>query len=280
MMTSHDFALSVLRTNPRRCAHQVYATVRPMSRAMSWAIRFSNPSPRSFEKGRLLGSEQTRRALGALGALGALRALRALREATTTPTAFSSVSALSAPSALSALGQCKDIQRPSLRRVLRKVAPRVRDSAAPYRVARVEPRRHDGAGPSADPGQDRDILFAVRTAIGHRLADDPRARLVLPEQLAGSRVHRLEPPFHRSLEDDIAGGGERSAPHWKTLGELPGGTLADRIPGGEFPPMSSRTSVVLDVRADERRPGDVVRLGRLEIHAQVLVRQVKQSRPW
>src|SRR5688500_10903389 len=128
MMTSHDFALSVLRTNPRRCAHQVYATVRPMSRAMSWAIRFSNPSPRSFEKGRLLGSEQTRRALGALGAL---RALRALREATTTPTAFSSVSAPSAPSALSALGQCKDIQRPSLRRVLRKVAHRVRESAAP-----------------------------------------------------------------------------------------------------------------------------------------------------
>src|SRR5687768_9195985 len=122
MMTSHDFALSVLRTNPRRCAHQVYATVRPMSRAMSWAIRFSNPSPRSFEKGRLLGSVQTRRALGALGAL------RALREATTTPTAFSSVSALSA---LSALGQCKDIQRPSLRRVLRKVAHRVRESAAP-----------------------------------------------------------------------------------------------------------------------------------------------------
>src|SRR5687767_7762430 len=125
MMTSHDCALSVLRTNPRRCAHQVYATVRPMSRAMSWAILFSNPSPRPFEKGRLLGSEQTRRALGAL------RALRALREATTTPTAFSSVSALSAPSALSALGQCKDIQRPSLRRVLRKVAHRVRESAAP-----------------------------------------------------------------------------------------------------------------------------------------------------
>src|SRR5256714_12972056 len=61
-MTSQLPAFSVLRTKPRRCAHEVYATRSPRSWAMSAAMRFSKPSPRTFENGRLFGSAQTRRA--------------------------------------------------------------------------------------------------------------------------------------------------------------------------------------------------------------------------
>ena len=46
----------------------------------------------------------------------------------------------------------------------------------------------DRAGPAADAGQDRDVLPAVRPAIGDRLADDPGAGLELPQQLAGPGV--------------------------------------------------------------------------------------------
>ena len=63
MTTSHVPACSVLRKNPRRCAHHVYSTGRCISRAISSAILFSKPSPFSFENGRLFGSAQTRRAV-------------------------------------------------------------------------------------------------------------------------------------------------------------------------------------------------------------------------
>src|SRR6185312_3922488 len=59
-MTSQLRALRVLRTKPRRCAHHVYSTRSPRSAASSEAMRFSNPSPRSFENGKLFGSAQTR----------------------------------------------------------------------------------------------------------------------------------------------------------------------------------------------------------------------------
>ena len=53
-------APSVLRMKSRRCAHQVYDSSASCSSATSSAIRFSNPSPCSFENGRLFGSAQTR----------------------------------------------------------------------------------------------------------------------------------------------------------------------------------------------------------------------------
>src|SRR6185295_10015232 len=53
-------AFNVLRKKPRRCAHQVYSTFSPNSFANKSASLFSKPSSRSFEKGRLFGSAQTR----------------------------------------------------------------------------------------------------------------------------------------------------------------------------------------------------------------------------
>src|SRR5205085_11986519 len=62
--TSHAPAFKVLRMKPRRCAHQVYSSFSCRSSANSSAILFSNPSPRSFENGRLFGSAHTRRTPG------------------------------------------------------------------------------------------------------------------------------------------------------------------------------------------------------------------------
>src|SRR6476659_2778783 len=60
MTTSHESAAKVLRMKPRRWGHQVYVTPARSSPAISWAKWFSSPSPDRLEKGRLLGSEQTR----------------------------------------------------------------------------------------------------------------------------------------------------------------------------------------------------------------------------
>src|SRR4051812_31872306 len=59
--TSHNPAFNEFRRKPRRSAYHVYSRRAPSSRATSSASRFSKPSARSFENGRLLGSAQTRR---------------------------------------------------------------------------------------------------------------------------------------------------------------------------------------------------------------------------
>jgi hypothetical protein len=65
MTRSHCPARSVLRTKPTTCGKKVYFTGSDMSCARSAAILFSKPSPFSSEKGRLLGSAQTRNSLRA-----------------------------------------------------------------------------------------------------------------------------------------------------------------------------------------------------------------------
>src|SRR3954466_16067674 len=60
MITSHCWALSVLRTKPRRCAHQVKEIVLPRSPATSSASLFSKPCCCASENGRLFGSAHTR----------------------------------------------------------------------------------------------------------------------------------------------------------------------------------------------------------------------------
>src|SRR3954451_24867864 len=49
-------------------------------------------------------------------------------------------------------------------------------------VARIHLSSNDRARPAADAGDDRNILAAVRTAVADRLADDPAARLELPQE--------------------------------------------------------------------------------------------------
>src|SRR4051794_7818740 len=62
------------RKKPRRWADQSYLTVNPRSLASNSAMRFSNPSPRSLENGRLLGSAAMRSSVAA--ATGAVEAFR------------------------------------------------------------------------------------------------------------------------------------------------------------------------------------------------------------
>src|SRR5215207_9143590 len=101
--------LSVLRKKPRRCAHQVYSTRSPRSRAMSSAILFSKPSRRSFENGRLFGSAQMRSSRGPLGVAGA-----------------AATSSAVAPNASSRKG--KDIEHSAFGGLLRQIANRVAEA--------------------------------------------------------------------------------------------------------------------------------------------------------
>src|SRR4051812_36374948 len=157
-----------------------------MSASSSWAISstilFSKPSSRSFEKGRLLGSAHTRssRACAAPMSAKIANAMRTLREA-------------------------EDIERSSLVRCLLEVSHCVDEAERGGAIARVKVTGNDRTGPATDSGQYRDILVAVRPAIGDRLADDSRAGLELPKQFAGLGMYRFEPAFHRAVEHDVSG---------------------------------------------------------------------------
>src|SRR5436190_6718423 len=78
-------------------------------------------------------------------------------------------------------GKRKHIQHPALRRGRRQVTHCIGPATVGARIARVEIACHHGAGPTANAGEDGDVLPAIRTAIRHRLADDSRGRLVAPE---------------------------------------------------------------------------------------------------
>src|SRR5207302_6495034 len=88
-------------------------------------------------------------------------------------------------------------------------------------LARVHLRGHHRAGPAAYSSHDRDILPAVGTAIADRLADDPAARLELPHDFAGARVHGFEPAVHRPVEDETAGGRKRRTPYRQVFRDFP-----------------------------------------------------------
>src|SRR5688500_9997408 len=212
--TSQMPARIVLRKKPRRCAHQVYSTVAPSSRATRSARRFSNPSSRWLEKGRLFGSAQTRSVRTA--ARCSPPPARGI-DAAAIPTSSGSASSAAAPR----LWKGEDMERPSLGRRLLQVAHRVHESERGGGVAGIEVAGDDRSRPAANAGEDGHVLLAVRSAIADRLADDPRSGLELPERRAGARVHRLEPVVHRAVEDDVAGGGERTAPHRKLLLDAP-----------------------------------------------------------
>src|SRR5690349_24732718 len=107
-------------------------------------MRFSNPSSRALEKGRLLGSAQIRNSRAWAGKVAA--------------------TASSSARARGALGQAEDIERPPLGRVLRQVAHGADEAKRRGLVARVEATRDDGAGPAADTRQHRHILMPVRAA--------------------------------------------------------------------------------------------------------------------
>src|SRR5436190_3827450 len=157
MMTSQSPALSVLRMKPRRCDHQTYSTGSPSSRPMSCASRFSNPSPRSFENGRLFGSAQTRIDGRALATVLDARA----------PSMTATAASMHITAAAVRLREREDIQHASLLRSGRQVAHGVYEPERRGRVARVQNPGDDGARPSAYSRQDSDVLPPDRAAVRH-----------------------------------------------------------------------------------------------------------------
>src|SRR5690606_22915896 len=100
MTTSHLYSLcsfllrSVLRTKPMRCGNQVYCTSSPRWSAHISASWFSNPLRFLCEKGRLLGSAQTRNASRSWAAAGCAKIATAIRIATLSPNLCTSVLSL------------------------------------------------------------------------------------------------------------------------------------------------------------------------------------------
>src|SRR5437868_4365938 len=112
MTISHSPFLSVSRKKPRRCGRQDHSRLVPSSSATIRAIRFSKPSRLRLEKGRLLGSAQTRSTRWVVGAGSACRT-----EPHNTATSSSEK-----------LWKREHIQHASLGRVLRQVSHRVHES--------------------------------------------------------------------------------------------------------------------------------------------------------
>ena len=96
--------------------------------------------------------------------------------------------------------------------------------------------------------------------------------------MARLRVDRFEPAVHRSVEGDVPRGDERAAPHRKLFFDRPDGAFVDRIPRIEGAAISTRSRIHLDIDADVRSSGDVVRLNAFFVLTQICMRDVEQSR--
>src|SRR5688500_19224710 len=79
------------------------------------------------------------------------------------------------------LRQREDMQRSTLRRVVREVLHRDGEAKRDAGVFLGHDAERGCACPSADSGQNRNVLFAIRAEICNRLADYSRAELLLPE---------------------------------------------------------------------------------------------------
>src|SRR6185437_3728369 len=107
--------------------------------------------------------------------------------------------------------QSEYIQHTSRARVLLDVGHRPDRAKSRGRVRFRHARQGGGRKPTADAGVHGDVLLAVRSHERHRLTDDSRARLELPENLAGARVDGPEPAIERAVEHEIAAGREYAA---------------------------------------------------------------------
>src|SRR5204863_7300999 len=99
----------------------------------------------------------------------------------------------------------------------------------------------------------------------------------LPEELAGAGVDGFEPAVEGAVENDVARRCERAAPDRKVFADAPDLFSQDGIPRVELAAMSAGAGEHLHVRADVRRPFDVVDLRAFFLHAAVLLRDVQPS---
>src|SRR5690606_13734386 len=155
--------------NPRRWAHQTWLRRAPRSRAISSAIRFSNPSRRSLEKGRLFGSAQTRSSrAGSVARTCATVAMpmRAVNENSSVGqpregTSLILIRVRIGVAPASGPGQGKDVKHATLGGVLREVLHGVGEAERDGRVLARHDAEGRGAGPAAHSGENCHILAAV-----------------------------------------------------------------------------------------------------------------------
>src|SRR5215207_8122982 len=108
------------------------------------------------------------------------------------------------------------------------------------------------------------------------IPDDAGADLELPQLLARARVHRLEPAVERAIEDDTARRRERATPHGEGFLDAPDFSSRRRVPRDELAAVSARALLLRRIRADVWRSRDVAHGPHLEVHAQVVRRDVEQ----
>src|SRR5688572_13893667 len=132
---------------------------------------------------------------------------------------------------------------------------------------------------ATEPGVDRDVLLSVGADIRDRVADDAGPELEPPELLAGVGIDSLEPSVERAVEDDIAGSHERATPHGVRLANSPALATGGDVERHELAAVAVGTGVLGRAGSDVRRARDVGGGARLEIHAQVDRRDVKQPGP-
>src|SRR5581483_1230890 len=168
--------------NPRRCGAQKYPSGRPRSFAITCAILFSKPRCLSSLNGMLFGSAQTRRA--ALKGCATTAAETVVAAQTLVAQAFRPAHTITTTNAL----ETKHIHRASWGRVLLDLFHRADDAERGVRIISGNFRERDRTHPSADARVDGDVLFAVRTEIRDRVADDPRRAVELPQLRPGPPI--------------------------------------------------------------------------------------------
>src|SRR5262249_18395949 len=141
-----------------------------------------------------------------------------------------------------------------------------------------EAGREADTGPAADAGKNGNVLLAV-VLIGVDVADDAGRSLEPPELLAGIGIDRLDVAFERSVEDDVAGRGERAAPYRERLRIRPLDLAGAGIPGDEVAEgVATGGRIHAQCRTDVWLARGVADAERLIVHADVVGRHVEQFR--
>src|SRR6266571_2984684 len=145
-------------------------------------------------------------------------------------------------------------------------------------IVRSDAERNAGPRPAAYPGEHGDVLLAVGPQVGHRVADDARRALELPQLGAGGGINRLEPAFHRPVEHHAAGRRQSAAVRREVLLDLPLDPADRRIPRDEPAAVAAGARIHAHDRADVGLAGRVLHLYALVIHADVVRRHVEEFR--
>src|SRR5678816_191939 len=95
----------------------------------------------------------------------------------------------------------EDGEHAALVRELARVAERAERAEARGRIFGADAGGDADARPATDAREHGDVLLAVGPHVRHRVADDARRGLELPDLLTGLGVERLEPALHRAVED-------------------------------------------------------------------------------